>query len=447
MANNALRNTEIIALHSDGYSCADIARRTGVAYKAVYGVIRRFGEKENQPTGAPALSDRQKEQTETTQDDDNHQTASSKSRRIQTLDQLLEACQVDLSVWTVDHWIANKWEVGAKDPDTGEILVSPLWQIKAWLKRIEPVKFEFTLEPVNISVSETKPAPAKQGKTSKALLWTDPHFGFSMDGRKLFNYHDRRALSIYAQIMREEEIDRSVCLGDLIDAAEWSDKFIKTPSFYFTTQPALIEAAWWIEILRTSHVLEGNHDKRIKTAQLTRLMYAYGLKNVDDLESYPALSVPSLLNMESRGVVWVDGYPDAELWLNDSICLAHGDKASNVPGGTAGAYLKDGKAHSVVVGHAHRQESAGRVVRSHGDNSIIQAHVVGCSCWTDGRVPGANKRSNWHQSCAVIEFDDSGWYNYTPVPVMEGQAFYNGRRYVGDDGINDQIARDTGLEV
>ena len=445
MHSNEARNAEIVKLFQSGLSALEIVERTGVPYKAVYGVVRR--EKDKAAKGYAEQPEAQKkDQIETAHEDENHQTAASKGGRIQTLDQLLFACQVDLSVWMVDHWIANKWEVGAKDPETGEILVSPLWQIKAWLKRIEPVKFDFTLEPIEISVSRTQRTPANRTKTRKALLWSDPHFGYSMIDRKLIAYHDRRALSVYGQIMREEGIGDSICLGDLLDAAEWSDKFIKSPEFLFTTQPALKEAAWWLETLHTSHVIEGNHDKRIKTAQLTRLLYAYGLKNVDDLDGYPALSVPSLLNLEKRGIIWVDGYPDGELWLNDGVCLAHGDKASNVPGGTAGALLKDGKAHSVIVGHAHRQETAGRVVRSHGKSKVIQSHVIGCSCWTDGRVPGSNKRSNWHQSCAVIEYDNEGWYSLTPVPVVDGQAFYNGRRYVGDEGIVDQIRIDTGIE-
>lgn len=53
--------------------------------------------------------------------------------RIHTLDQLIEFCQVDLTVWEVERFICNKWEVGA----SGEkgLVVEPLYQIKAWLKR------------------------------------------------------------------------------------------------------------------------------------------------------------------------------------------------------------------------------------------------------------------------------------------------------------------------
>lgn len=57
------------------------------------------------------------------------------SSRIRTLEQLLRAAKVDQDVWSVDRYVVNKWEVGAKHPKTGAILVEPLFQVKAWLRR------------------------------------------------------------------------------------------------------------------------------------------------------------------------------------------------------------------------------------------------------------------------------------------------------------------------
>jgi hypothetical protein len=55
--------------------------------------------------------------------------------RICTLDQLVEHCRVDLKTWQVDRFVANKWEVGAKNSETSKIEVEPLFQVKAWFKR------------------------------------------------------------------------------------------------------------------------------------------------------------------------------------------------------------------------------------------------------------------------------------------------------------------------
>lgn len=54
--------------------------------------------------------------------------------RIHTLEQLIEACHIDTTVWNIDRFIANKWEVGAKDAN-GDIQVTPLFQIKAFLTK------------------------------------------------------------------------------------------------------------------------------------------------------------------------------------------------------------------------------------------------------------------------------------------------------------------------
>jgi hypothetical protein len=55
--------------------------------------------------------------------------------RIQTLAELLVYAQVDTSVWEVERSVAYKWEVGARNPATGETLTAPLFQLKAWLRR------------------------------------------------------------------------------------------------------------------------------------------------------------------------------------------------------------------------------------------------------------------------------------------------------------------------
>ena len=59
--------------------------------------------------------------------------------RICTLDQLLEHCRVDTSIWEVERFVVNKWEMGSVprmgEGVTGEPVVTPLFQVKATLKR------------------------------------------------------------------------------------------------------------------------------------------------------------------------------------------------------------------------------------------------------------------------------------------------------------------------
>lgn len=62
---------------------------------------------------------------------------SPKSTRIQTLDDLIFECDIDTDVWEVERYIVNKWEVGSQID--GQIVVEPLFQIKAWLKKNKEV--------------------------------------------------------------------------------------------------------------------------------------------------------------------------------------------------------------------------------------------------------------------------------------------------------------------
>lgn len=55
------------------------------------------------------------------------------STRCITLDDAIKKGNVDLEQWEVERFILNSWEVGAKGPDR-RIRVTPLWQVKVWLK-------------------------------------------------------------------------------------------------------------------------------------------------------------------------------------------------------------------------------------------------------------------------------------------------------------------------
>ena len=61
---------------------------------------------------------------------------SPKSAKIKTLQDLVEACDIDLDRYFVERHIINKWEVGSKVGDV--VVTEPLFQVKAWLKpRVE----------------------------------------------------------------------------------------------------------------------------------------------------------------------------------------------------------------------------------------------------------------------------------------------------------------------
>lgn len=67
------------------------------------------------------------------QDGENAEYSFKTSNQIKTLQNLIDACDIDLTQWDIERWICNKWEVGAKD-ERERIQVTPLFQVKVWLR-------------------------------------------------------------------------------------------------------------------------------------------------------------------------------------------------------------------------------------------------------------------------------------------------------------------------
>lgn len=102
---------------------------------------------------------------------------------IHTLEELVEYCQIDLAIWEVERFIANKWEVGAKN-DQDKLVIEPLFQIKAFLKKkVEIVDARREIEALKELAKKTARVPAKiarSGRTTGNMLEiniADHHFG------------------------------------------------------------------------------------------------------------------------------------------------------------------------------------------------------------------------------------------------------------------------------
>lgn len=103
--------------------------------------------------------------------------------RIHTLEQLVEFCKIDLSVWEVERFVANKWEMGFKNvSDAAEVI--PLYQIKAFLKKKkEVIGVRHEIDALKRLAKESAPAPkyVKKPATIEGgmleINFTDHHFG------------------------------------------------------------------------------------------------------------------------------------------------------------------------------------------------------------------------------------------------------------------------------
>jgi hypothetical protein len=89
-----------------------------------------------------------------------HDTLESRGPRIKTLEQLLEAAEVDLTVWRVKDYIVNTWETHSVERG-----ITTLHQVKARLERIQDAVDLTALKDTVVSaMREHSPAPVRRYK-------------------------------------------------------------------------------------------------------------------------------------------------------------------------------------------------------------------------------------------------------------------------------------------
>lgn len=390
----------------------------------------------------------------------NHLFLESKGRRIKSLEDLIELCEIDLKVWHIQRHKINTWEVGAKAEDkdleyidgklhgtirSEGLTIETLHQVTAWLIRKEPVAIRPVLQSVHFKLGKySYPKPIKPRNMKRTLILPDTQFGFykSLRTSKLTPFHDRAALDVALQIAQHYHIDRTIFLGDLLDLADWSDRFIRSPSMQFTTQPAAIEAKWWISQFTQAtdgeevFIIEGNHDKRMNDAILKHLEEAFELRSLDGLDLPPLLSVPRLLALHEIGVEWVGDYPNGQVWIGDNLVVEHGDVARGKSGATVSSMVQDAH-HSKIVGHIHRIEMAFKTIHNKDGIGTVEIWSVGCLCRIDGAVPAKKKRNNWQQAFAMVESFDGGVFNVEPITIKNGRSIYRGEVFEARDRLSD----------
>lgn len=321
--------------------------------------------------------------------------------------------------------------------DKGGVIVVTMFGVYVKLVRRHPVPIEPVIAPIQASVTyRTPPAPSKTGLLREMVL-CDPHFGFWKRIRDAYlePMHDRRALDVALQIATAAQVDGVSYLGDDLDMAEWSSVFTKRPEFQWATQPALLESHWHKSQMRQAlpdvrmRLLGGNHDeKRLSEAMLNHLPAAYGLQSASgyQLDAPELLSLPHLLGLESLGIEYVGGYPDAAFWLNERIALEHGSNSRL----QAGDYV-------TVCGHYHRREWVSKTRWGATGPVVAESFCPGMLGRLD-RLPGKKAHQNWQQGIAIIDYDPNGnAYQITPVIIDKGCAIWNGQLFVGRDRVDE----------
>lgn len=382
-----------------------------------------------------------------------------KSPRVKTLDQLIDVCQIDLDEWRITDWGVKKWEVGAKlkkgyiqwqdgriadgKLNYGGLGHEELWSVWAKLARKNPKPLLPIISPVTCKTTYRKIDNNRDSEVRRAMIIADTHFGFHREtpSGKLVPFHDRGVLDLALQIAESEQPDGIYMIGDFFDLAMWTDTFLRSPKYEYTTQPSINEGHWWLRQFRmscpSSYIIihEGNHDARMKRMVMKHLRAAYGLRPADELNLPPTLSPQRLLALHKLDVEWINNYPSDRTWLNPTLCLEHGDLVRKDGGATSKAHISTAS-HSIIFGHVHRKEMSSRVIYTSSGAKTVMAYSPGCSCRTDGAVPGYSKIQNWHQGIALIDYTEDDFAVHD-IAIDNGKAIWSKKVYVARNAIDD----------
>ena len=409
----------------------ELARRTGLSRSVVHGVLYYYKKKHG-----IKINTSMSEPDAVIKESDGELTVRYTSR-IQSLEELIEAFNIDTDRWKVKSFVAEKWDSATNELEKFLIRASFVERKEHTDKPITPI--EVTIE--SESTAETQKAVEKtvHKHLKRTIALFDLHIGFARNFRsgELVPFHSRESLSVALEIATLSQPDAIVFGGDLLDMSEWSEKFILEPGFYFTTQNALLECAWWIGKFKQRCpnaqlvMLAGNHEKRLQILVTKRLVAMAMLSPADDPDM-PLASIDNLLGLSRMGIQYIDEYPDGTYFIAKDTVVEHGSIARARPGMTASAVI-DLRNFNVIFGHKHTLEMASKSIESWGGRKVVRAVCGGCLCKLDGTVPGSTRNSQWQNGIVEIIHDNEAAYAINPILIENGGAVYNSKVVLGSE--------------
>jgi hypothetical protein len=328
---------------------------------------------------------------------------------IKTLEQLVEVCEIDTSVWEIERWTCGKWDFAIKDESTQEMVVRPMFKVHATMKKrvaVIAAAEEIRRLAANSRKLFAKPPTIKRRKPPKGNLYEesiyDPHFGKLAWGEETGHpdYDLDIALDYYSRAS-EELLGRAstypiekimIPVGnDLfhIDsrngtthrgtAMDYDSRFEK---IFQAGTDAVIENINRLSSVAPVHVVmvRGNHD----TMPVWHLGHALGLVFRDHKH------------------ITVDNSPKQRKYYRHGKCgflLTHGDKANRRQGGEYSKLFAN-EAPEIWSSTIHREAHVG-----HLHTEIVRQDIGFTVRW----LPALCESDAWHA--------DSGFVGNIPMAM------------------------------
>lgn len=307
-------------------------------------------------------------------------------------------------------------------------------------------------------VQPAAPTVVKYGNRPKPLddeyhrtvLFPDPQIGYwrNLDNGDLHPIHDEEAMAVALNVARAVRPDRIVHLGDFLDLAEFG-RFGTEPELAFTTQESLNRGHRFLAECRAIlgpdgdlALIAGNHDHRLSKAVTKNALAALRLKRADAPDTWPVMSVPYLLALDSLNCEYVDGYPAGSYKLADGTDVQTPLYAVHERGLDVVKVAKQNR-QSYVQGHTHRVAMHSETYELNGAPIEVEAWSLGSLCSREGAVPSyksgvsdkgsvVRRIENWQHAVAVVTVAPDGSWSVEPIRIRDGKAHYGGKVYTAE---------------
>ena len=362
-------------------------------------------------------SDTVSEEIAVVEDHDDLEIRVAASCRIKTVEDLIAAAKIDLTVWEVRDGEARSHYVPMKVDD--EPIVVETRYVRVRFRRKASDLFD--LAPAVVKIVRPKIARSSKSTADVSIHFGDVHYP----------HHDERCLSILHQIIEITDPTVVVDHGDTLDA-EQLGRWAKDPHKRVTLADEIRMGVKHFGLITSltrpdcHHIwLEGNHEDRLRRT----IWDMADRRAAGELLTLPhvreALQWGSLLGLDSLG--W-EQYPyqathDRRNFclLFDRIVLKHGASTGQHP--AQAEFKKYGK--SGISGHTHKMAS-----HHHRDwNGQLRWTCLGLM----GRIrEDYVDHAAWQQSLAVVTWskDKSRW-GMEHVQIINGECHFRGQRLIG----------------
>lgn len=242
------------------------------------------------------------------------------------------------------------------------------------------------------------------------LLVSDPHVP----------YHDKRSVTAVEHLMRDEQPNEIVCLGDFLDfdcisshnlgnLREISGKTIEKD---YDCGNEILDR--WQKICPKAKIvmIEGNHEYRIER-------YLDANPQMEGM-----IEVPLGLNLKQRKIQWVPFWSKGQVYNIGKATFIHGNKLTNFHS-KAMAYAYN---RNVYYGHTHDVQEYS--VETAGDDKTFVGQSMGCLCNYNQKYM-RGKPNKWQQAIGMFHFFDDGYFTPNIIRIFNHRFYFNGKVYQG----------------